>query len=102
MQSPPKTFSAHHAPPLVADLAKVMELYQNDLSDAASIWSSQLLMRHCDDHLNLPNCPMVGVVDVHRHSSPNVHLVHHYAVLCPAACGENPPETRWQAACCAT
>ena len=24
----------------VADLAKVMELYQNDLSDAASIWSS--------------------------------------------------------------
>jgi hypothetical protein len=40
MQSLPKTFSAHHAPPLVADLAKVMELYQNDLSDAASIWSS--------------------------------------------------------------
>jgi hypothetical protein len=38
MQSLPKTFSAHHAPPLVADLAKVMELY--DLSDAASIWSS--------------------------------------------------------------
>jgi hypothetical protein len=35
MQSLPKTFSAHHAPPLVADLAKVMELYQNDLSDAA-------------------------------------------------------------------
>jgi hypothetical protein len=40
MQSLPKTFSAHHAPSLVADLAKVMELYQNDLSDAASIWSS--------------------------------------------------------------
>jgi hypothetical protein len=40
MQSLPKTFSAHHAPPLVADLTKVMELYQNDLSDAASIWSS--------------------------------------------------------------
>jgi hypothetical protein len=35
-----ETFSAHHAPPLVADLVKVMELYQNDLSDAASIWSS--------------------------------------------------------------
>ena len=34
MQSLPKTFSAHHAPPLVADLAKVMELYQNDLSEA--------------------------------------------------------------------
>ena len=32
--------TAHLAPPLVADLAKVMELYQNDLSDAASIWSS--------------------------------------------------------------
>ena len=36
MQSLPKTFSTHHALPLVADLAKVMELYQNDLSDAAS------------------------------------------------------------------
>jgi hypothetical protein len=40
MQSLPKTFSAHHVPPLVADLAKVMELYQNDLKDAASTWSS--------------------------------------------------------------
>jgi hypothetical protein len=40
MQSLPKTFSAHHVPPRVADLAKVMELYQNDLNDAASIWSS--------------------------------------------------------------
>ena len=29
MQSLPKTFSAHHALPLVADLAKVMELYQH-------------------------------------------------------------------------
>ena len=34
MQSLPRTFSAHLAPPLVVDLAKVMELYQNDLSDA--------------------------------------------------------------------
>jgi hypothetical protein len=40
MQSLPRTFSAHLAPPLVADLAKVMEFYQNDLSDAASIRSS--------------------------------------------------------------
>jgi hypothetical protein len=40
MQSLPKTFSAHHVPPRLADLAKVMELYQNDLNDAASIWSS--------------------------------------------------------------
>jgi hypothetical protein len=40
MQSLPRTLSAHLAPPLVAVLAKVMELYQNDLSDAASIWSS--------------------------------------------------------------
>ena len=39
-QSLPKTFSAHHVPPRLADLAKVMELYQNDLNDAASIWSS--------------------------------------------------------------
>jgi hypothetical protein len=40
MQSLPKTFSAHHAPPLMADLANLMELHQNELSDAASIWSS--------------------------------------------------------------
>jgi putative transposase len=37
MQSLPKTFSAHHVPPRVADLAKVMELYQNDLKDAVNL-----------------------------------------------------------------
>jgi hypothetical protein len=43
-QSLSKTSSVHRAPPLVVDLARAMEPYQND-PIAASIWSSQLLIR---------------------------------------------------------